>query len=161
VAPRTARFAHRFHDAWRSRREYFFVIVSSLSPFDYFRNPATLGYLNALLLFPMPFSLPGAFPANPVPNVVNGSLWTLPIEATMYLALALGVARVCRKSPVAALLIAGSLLLASEFAWRRLQAPVVVWFMDLRYVLDLGAYFFFGWPCTPFEGFCAQGFLAH
>lgn len=119
-------------------------IVSSHSLLDYFRNPATIGYLNALLLFPMPFSLPGAFPANPIPNVVNGSLWTLPIETTMYVALALGVARICRRTPVAAWLLAGAILIASELAWRRWQAPVVFWFMDLRYVLDLGAYFFFG-----------------
>jgi peptidoglycan/LPS O-acetylase OafA/YrhL len=48
-----------------------------------------LGYLNALLLFPMPFELPGVFGDNPYPRAVNGSLWTLSYGATMYLLLAL------------------------------------------------------------------------
>jgi peptidoglycan/LPS O-acetylase OafA/YrhL len=33
--------------------------------------------------------LPGAFPRNPFPHAVNGSLWTLPIELRLYLALAI------------------------------------------------------------------------
>jgi peptidoglycan/LPS O-acetylase OafA/YrhL len=34
----------------------------------------------------MVYRLPGAFPANPFPHEVNGSLWTLPIELRLYVA---------------------------------------------------------------------------
>lgn len=50
---------------------------------DYWRDPVTWRYLwrNSLLL---PFhSLPGVFGDNPLP-AVNGSLWTLPVEAFCY-----------------------------------------------------------------------------
>ena len=41
----------------------------------------------------MRYRLPGAFPANPMPFDVNGSLWTLPIELRLYIAvLIVGVA---------------------------------------------------------------------
>jgi len=33
-------------------------------------------------------TLPGAFAANPFPNAVNGSLWTLPVEVRLYLVVA-------------------------------------------------------------------------
>ncbi len=37
--------------------------------------------------------LPGAFPTNPIPHDVNGSLWTLPVELRLYVAVLLaGVA---------------------------------------------------------------------
>jgi peptidoglycan/LPS O-acetylase OafA/YrhL len=37
----------------------------------------------------MVYRLPGAFPANPFPHDVNGSLWTLPIELRLYVAVLL------------------------------------------------------------------------
>src|SRR5258706_5042779 len=49
-------------------------LVSKFSLLEYFREPNVLRYLNALLLFPMPFALPGVFYDNPYPVAVNGSL---------------------------------------------------------------------------------------
>ena len=37
----------------------------------------------------MVYRLPGAFPTNPFPHDVNGSLWTLPIELRLYVGLLL------------------------------------------------------------------------
>ena len=65
----------------------------------------------------MVYRLPGAFPANPFPHDVNGSLWTLPIELRLYVALlvagVLGIAR-------AALVVARDrgVALVAVFAWR-------------------------------------------
>ena len=50
----------------------------------YFTDPNTWLYLRNLYLQPV-FGLSGVFTTVPYPNVVNGSLWTLPIEFTCYL----------------------------------------------------------------------------
>jgi len=58
----------------------------------YFSNVETLKYAiynSTLLRGFMVFHLPGVFEANPYPLIVNGSLWTLPIEATIYVIFAI------------------------------------------------------------------------
>ncbi|WAJ29819.1 acyltransferase family protein [Antarcticirhabdus aurantiaca] len=56
---------------------------------DYWERPLTFQYLlNGLLFVWRPF-LPGVFEAATTTPVVNGSLWTLPMEAICYLVLAL------------------------------------------------------------------------
>ena len=67
-----------------------FVLGPSLTVVaDYWRQPMTWEYVlaNASLLVSR-FQLPGVFPDHPL-DVVNGSLWTLPIEAKLYLLLLL------------------------------------------------------------------------
>jgi peptidoglycan/LPS O-acetylase OafA/YrhL len=55
----------------------------------YFTARETFRYLglNLLLLKGVVYTLPGVFKANPWPDAVNGSLWTLPSEVRCYLAL--------------------------------------------------------------------------
>ncbi|HQR09993.1 MAG TPA: acyltransferase [Casimicrobiaceae bacterium] len=57
-------------------------------------HPQTLDYvMHVAPAWEMRHQLPGAFAGNPVPLDVNGSLWTLPIELRLYVAvLAAGVA---------------------------------------------------------------------
>ncbi len=62
--------------------------TSSLSLGDYLTDPKTYAYLQNVV-FRIRFELPGVFPTNPVPGVVNGSLWTLPMEVACYLLLVL------------------------------------------------------------------------
>lgn len=58
-------------------------LVTELAPADYFSNPGTYAYLlNAVLVLVHP--LPGVFVSNPYPDVVNGALWTLPVEYACY-----------------------------------------------------------------------------
>jgi peptidoglycan/LPS O-acetylase OafA/YrhL len=86
------------------------------------------------ILVARPF-LPGVFEHNPVPRYVNGSLWTLPIEATMYLCVAaLGVLRCFR------------------FPWLTSAGIVGVF----AYLVVLPAYF--GAP-TPWLGYVQAGFF--
>ena len=54
---------------------------------DYFFNPSTYFHLRNASVFWLNFSLPGVFVSNPVSGVVNGSLWTLPIESAFYVLL--------------------------------------------------------------------------
>jgi peptidoglycan/LPS O-acetylase OafA/YrhL len=94
-----------------------------------------LGYaLHQAVLVPRPF-LPGVFEQNPVPRFVNGSLWTLPVEATMYLCVAaLGVLRCFR------------------FPWLTSVGIVGVF----AYLVVLPAYL--GGP-TPWLGYVQAGFF--
>lgn len=88
--------------------------VSTLPAGEYFANSETWKYFTQLV-FVEQFHLPGVFENNPFPRAVNGSLWTLPIEARMY----------------ALLLIAG---LATLLRWR---------WVCLAAILALAAYIFF------------------
>lgn len=60
-------------------------LVTTLPVGEYFAARGTWGYVvdNAGMLT-LNHELPGVFPANPWPNAVNGSLWTLPMELLAY-----------------------------------------------------------------------------
>ena len=59
-------------------------LASSLPTAQYFTNPSLPLFLLNIVLIPE-HSLPGLFNSNPYPNVVDGSLWTLPVEFCCYL----------------------------------------------------------------------------
>lgn len=60
-------------------------VLTEIPVRQYFAEPATWTYLwNNILLFPIQYSLPGVFPNNPLPHVVNGSMWSLPVEVIGY-----------------------------------------------------------------------------
>lgn len=79
--------------------------VTTLPLREYFAHPETLWYLpNNLSLYRMQYTLPGVFEHVPRGQPVNGSLWTLQYEFTMYLVvLALGVAGLLTRWVVLAL----------------------------------------------------------
>ncbi|HKE47910.1 MAG TPA: acyltransferase [Rhodanobacteraceae bacterium] len=54
---------------------------------DGFGDPLSYALGNASLFVERAF-LPGVFAGNPIARQVNGSLWTIPVEATLYLAVA-------------------------------------------------------------------------
>lgn len=64
-------------------------LVTVLPKDEYFKNVATWEYLNNILIYPQVARLPGVFEGLPLPGAINGSLWTLRIEFTMYLAVPL------------------------------------------------------------------------
>jgi len=70
-------------------------LVTTLSAGDYLRAPTTRLYvLRNLSLYGVTYALPGVFLAAPMAGIVNGSLWTLRLEFTAYLGVAiLGAAR--------------------------------------------------------------------
>ena len=59
-------------------------ILSSLTVKEYFSSPTTYRYLKNIGLY-IQYFLPGVFEANPYPNAINGSLWSLPVEVFMYI----------------------------------------------------------------------------
>lgn len=87
-------------------------ILSTLSPRDYFASAdggsTAVGYFwGNLSLFDLRQTLPGVFASNPIARIVNGSLWTIPYEATLYLCVAAaGAAGLLRFPRLATVLIA-------------------------------------------------------
>lgn len=61
---------------------------TSLTPAAYFTDPQFFRYMGNMVGW-ITFELPGVFTHNPVPNVVNANLWTLPSEFDCYLISAL------------------------------------------------------------------------
>lgn len=59
---------------------------------DYFTNITTWTYFQLITIFYRSDNLPGLFLNNPYPLVVNGSLWTIPVEFKLYIFIcALGI----------------------------------------------------------------------
>ncbi len=64
-------------------------LLTTLPLREYLHNPDTLAYVWANLGFQnLRWDLPGVFVHNPYTGTINGSIWTLPAEASMYLWLA-------------------------------------------------------------------------
>ena len=66
----------------------FGLLSTTLPAAEFLRHPQTLDYWRNLLLYRAFVELPGTFAANPYPQVMNGPLWTIPMEALCYAALA-------------------------------------------------------------------------
>ena len=63
------------------------VAMSTLTPNEYFARPKVWTYIaRNISLLRLQYDLPGVFAATPYGPAVNGSLWTLPIEFALYLA---------------------------------------------------------------------------
>lgn len=61
-------------------------LISKYSFKEYFGRKDTYLYLLYILMIPR-YILPGVFEKNPYPGVVNGSLWTIPLEVICYIGL--------------------------------------------------------------------------
>lgn len=82
-------------------------LLTALPLREYLRDPGL-----PLYLYSQPnFALPGLFEANPRAGIVNGSLWTIPLELTCYAMLGL-LALVANRHALTLLLAALALLLA-------------------------------------------------
>ena len=123
-------------------------IMTTLSIRDYFSHGATLGYLKNVALYIVYF-LPGVFEHNKFPIAVNGSLWSLPVEFTMYIVVALiGMLRGNRWVLLALALASAAI----TFFWAsRTEQLIVVYGFDLRQVFLCGTYFWAGAVMYKFD----------
>ena len=83
-------------------------------------HPQTHNYAwRAATAFQISYLLPGAFVTNPYPDAVNGSLWTLPVEIRLYVAVAASglVGPLARRRVLAAAVIALVALFAAKPEW--------------------------------------------
>ena len=108
-------------------------LLTTLPLGAYFANAQTWAYLLNAALWPH-HALPGVFEGVPYPNVVNGALWVLPVQAVCYalawVAVRLGFAQRSRGPWVAAALVASGLacglLLGSNSFLLAVARPVLL-----------------------------------
>lgn len=62
-------------------------LMTTLDVSAYFHHSHTREYAKTATAWSIRYVLPGVFTGNPVPNTVNGSLWSLPYEILCYLCL--------------------------------------------------------------------------
>ena len=119
-------------------------MVTTLPWQEYFRHGETYNYLRNLYL-DVQFYLPSVFSANPYPNAVNGSLWTLPLEVLMYLlVMALGMLKLlsARGCAVAAMAFACLDFVVPSTAFT--DNGVVLQLMPYADLTRLGTLYFLG-----------------
>lgn len=116
-------------------------LVTTLAPADYYRDGGTWAYMaRNIIMWHLQYDLPGVFTANPYGAGVNGSLWTLPIEFSLYLATGGGVwllRRVGRQDRVALPVLAAAVVCGLCW-WKILEGNTSGTFLLLPYFL-LGA----------------------
>jgi peptidoglycan/LPS O-acetylase OafA/YrhL len=119
-------------------------LFTSFSLGKYFSHPQTREYLYNLFL-DVRYTLPDVFASNPYPNVVNGSLWTLPLEALMYvIVLLLGVSKALTRHGCAAMIIIFAWLHFAVPATKFTQNGVVLYLMPYVELTRLGILYFSG-----------------
>ncbi|MBV1871979.1 MAG: acyltransferase [Gammaproteobacteria bacterium] len=125
-----------------------FLMVFFLGPLvtvhpipDFFNKATTWRFFSNVILYPV-YYLPGVFENSLVPNAVNGSLWSLPVEFFMYFMVAIIGALGLKKLSVTGLVLIFACL-TYFWAWND-QDMLVVYGTDLRQICICGTYFWVG-----------------
>ena len=119
--------------------------VSDLALRDYYRHPLIGEYLKNLQ-FSLRDQLPLSYAGNAIPNAINGSIWTIPIEVKCYALLGLlGVAGVLkiRWAIAIATLVAVIAYAVVEPRGDRI-VTALQWRPEQRFALEFGLFFFAG-----------------
>lgn len=121
-------------------------LFTDLSPSQYFGYRHTYFYLVNIALHPV-YDLPGLFQNNPYPIAVNGSLWSLPVEFSMYLILPCVLLFQKRVGSQSTLTWFTAILCIASIWYVRIRQPQVhpvFYGTDLISLLDVAPYFFLG-----------------
>jgi peptidoglycan/LPS O-acetylase OafA/YrhL len=122
-------------------------LVTQLSLADYFQHHETLSYFKMLKMYPFyTDSLPSVFQENPVKNI-NGSLWTLAYEFTMYLVLLiLHITKILSKRSIVLVLFVLGLFLEYYITITNRFSTIILPILHLNFtdLLDFGLFFFTG-----------------
>jgi peptidoglycan/LPS O-acetylase OafA/YrhL len=115
----------------------------------YLLSQATMGFVAFLGVVPSVGSLPGIFSQNPLPNAMNGSLWSLPLEVTCYAGvLCCGLLGVLRPSKLFAALVivctAGYIarLVALDQGFKLPYYPQILVYVGFPFIIGMA---FFVW----------------
>ncbi|MFJ4251380.1 Peptidoglycan/LPS O-acetylase OafA/YrhL, contains acyltransferase and SGNH-hydrolase domains [Pseudomonas helmanticensis] len=134
-------------------------VFTALPLGEYFQNSGTYRYLTNSIPYQTAFVLPGVFMDVTYPQTVNGSLWTIPIEAFCYVALA-AIFFVGRRT--FSLVVPVMALISAFFVWLFFHGPIapITFFgtTEVLPVLRFGLMFLVGtflWKykdIVPFKG---------
>ena len=121
------------------------LFFTSLPLLNYLINGETFGYVNNILLYNTTYSLPGVFSNNIYPNAVNGSLWTLSYEFTMYLVVAvIGALKIYKKIPPIVFWVALFLLVLLMTIIGSDKFALSIFYLNIGQMLVLAFMFFSG-----------------
>jgi peptidoglycan/LPS O-acetylase OafA/YrhL len=143
------------------------VVFTSLPLWHYVRDQDTWQYIliNSTLIsrfVQLEYDLPGVFATNPFGAAVNGSLWTLPYEVWIYIALLMaGIVGILRSRKAVNFLFIGFLIVNTAIALGLLHNPFSMLANFVRFAT------FFGWGVVfytnrfsiPLSGFIAAPLL--
>lgn len=109
---------------------------------EYFTSWYIILYLKNIFLY-ISHYLPGVFEHNPIPNAVNGSLWSLPVEFFMYILVALfGVVGFFKKYIALGLFIAFAI--TTVLLINASPDTLVFYGVDLKQIPRTGVFFWAG-----------------
>ena len=119
---------------------------------DYLANSDTYNYLNNIRLH-ITYFLPGTFETNIHTHVVNGSLWSLPVEFAMYLAVPalVGLAALGRRRWAFAAMVGASLAATLWLTKVQPQERWIVYATNIWTILELGSYFILSAACAVYR----------
>jgi len=119
-------------------------LISSLTAREYFSDSLFWLYLKNIVLYTN-YRLPGVFENNPYLYVVNGSLWSLPVEVLMYFLIPFLYEIGKRKNGLIHFIITLFIcLFAAIHMYFFPQGSLVIYGIDILQVLSITPYYFIG-----------------
>jgi peptidoglycan/LPS O-acetylase OafA/YrhL len=122
-------------------------IVTSEPLNYYFSNKETYHFLLSVFLYVQKYSLPGVFENNPI-NAVNGSLWTIAYEFTLYILVMFGfLFGIMKKRNLVLCLwivfLSFRIYIGNKFFWYGYASPITL-NLNMMYVFEWSFYFLSG-----------------
>lgn len=122
-------------------------LLSTVPLINYFQSAETWNYFKTLTLYGVRMELPGMFLDNPYPRAVNGSLWTLSYEFTLYLIPALFIFIKGKMQYLRAFLLClFVVLIFTRDLWMPIASDISIPFLLLNggHLVNLGTFFLGG-----------------
>lgn len=119
------------------------IFYTNISIHKYITSPLTRQYVGNAILY-INFYLEGVFLTNPYKGVINGSLWTLPIEVVSYL---LVLALTTRRGPKTQICTLISVIITTHTGFElfvKNKSDYVIYATSIKYCLELNVFFLCG-----------------